>query len=659
MFAVRPTLLLAFTCAVAISAATTPLGAQGAAQLTYTDRPLTPGQVRTDVAVLRRALEEVHSGYDRYTPRRVMDTAFARLDRRAAEPMTELELYREVALLLAKIRCNHTKAEYPAAFRRYRQETPTHVPLRVRIFGTKMYVALSAGNRIARGTEIVQINGHPVTEVIAKLSRYAAVDGYTDFARTTLLADDSDLMGSDLDQYWPMEYGIANQWTFVVRAASGATSTVTMPAVTFAGWDALDGDTGYVDFRNGTSVKQLDDTTALLTIRSFVNYRTPINADSLYTAIFTALGRSNTTHLILDLRENGGGSSDASDGLLRYLANAPVTPLRGVRRRTILIDSTLAAAFDTWGDRAPIFSPNPQLFERTDAGWYVERGSAQTLTPSAVAFRGRVSVLTSEANSSGSTMLMAVLQGIGARTGRLRLVGTETAGSAEGATAGQILQLKLPNSGMEVRIPLKRSDVNADAIVPGLGVFPDVDATESLADFRAGIDRALVTARTMPWRAPSSPLSPTVGLMRGVLEYSDYQGGGRVTLPTWVHLSPIGNTGTFRERTIYDDGPGKTIYSTGTIRIAGTRWIQSGGGEGSDAQQLSVDTMRIVSRKAAKNGEVFVLRGRGMDDNTPVEFRYTVTLGRNVSVRLKEYRTGTEAWRYRHEYRFARVTSVP
>ena len=65
----------------------------------------------------------------------------------------------------------------------------------------------------------------------------------------------------------------------------------------------------------------------------------------------------------------------------------------------------------------------------------------------------------------------------------------------------------------------RRIDVNVSALAPGMGVFPDVDATESLADFRTGIDRAVLTARRTPWRAVVSPLAPTVGLMRGELEY--------------------------------------------------------------------------------------------------------------------------------------------
>jgi hypothetical protein len=360
-------------------------------------------------------------------------------------------------------------------------------------------------------------------------------------------------------------------------------------------------------------------------------------------------------HLIIDLRHNGGGSDDASAALIRYLADTTIQPVRAVRRRTIRVDSTLSRAFDTWGDRAVLFTPAESLFVARPDGWFVERGSDALLQPAADAYVGRVSVLVGRRNASATTMLLAVLQEIGARTGRLRLVGVETGGSAEGVTAGQILFLKLPASDIRVRIPLKRVTVNVASAVPGMGLFPDVDATETLADFRAGIDRALQVAETVSWRVGRSPLAPTVGLMKGVLEYRDYQDGARVVLPTWQHLSPIGATGAYRQRTVYDDGPGKTIYSTDVLRVDGTRWTEGAGGVES-APTTEVSALTIVSRRAVTGGQRLVLRGRVTDANTAVEFRYTVTLGPTVSTRLKEFRTAGGAWQYRHEYRFERAT---
>ncbi len=630
------------------------LGAQGnsADAATYTPRSLAPTAVRADVALLRQALEQVHAGYDRYVPRRTMDTAFARLERRADSPMTDVSLYREIALLLAKIRCNHTKAEYPASLQTYRETHATHLPFRVRVFGRRMFVDTASTQTLQRGTEITSINGISADSVIGVLSKFVAVDGFTDFVRPTLLERDADLMGSDLDHYWPIEFGFASVWTIEARNANGDRKRISLDPISYNAWKALGGDYAQVDFANGTRWAMRDDSTAVLTIRSFVNYRTPVNADSLYRTIFTQLGKRRVRHLVVDLRANGGGSDDASNALLPYLSNVVVQPDRAVRRRTIAIDSSLRRAFSTWGDARAIFAPADSLFTRGSGGMYVERAAPERFRPDAAHFVGRVSVLIGKRDASATTMLLAVLQQIGAANGRLRLIGEETGGSAEGPTAGQVLFLSLPNSDVHVRVPLKRTDVNVARTVPGLGIFPDIDATETLDDFRARRDVAMDAALRTPWSANPSPLAPIAGLMIGELEYRDYQSGRRVLLPTWQHFSPMAERGAargvaFRERVVYDDGPGNTIYSTNEIRVAGSLWIE---GESSGKP----DTLRIVGTKRVGTSTVLTLLGSGMDDNQRVEFRYTVTLGARVSKRLKEFRMPGGQWEYRHEYRFTR-----
>jgi hypothetical protein len=248
-------------------------------------------------------------------------------------------------------------------------------------------------------------------------------------------------------------------------------------------------------------------------------------------------------------------------------------------------------------------------------------------------------------------MLLAVLQHAGqdtaSRGGRIRVVGEETGGSAEGPTAGQMLFLKLPASGIRVRVPLKRTDVNVP-FVAGMGVFPDVDAVEDVSDLRAGRDRALQVARRHPWGTPTALLAQPRGVLRGTLTYKDYGTGRMVPLPTVQHVAPLGLSSAVRARIIYDDGPGNTIYASEVMRIAGNRMLLGDGTTG-------MDTLVIASRQVTPEGTTLVLRGRGMDDNQPVEFRFTWTIGPRVFRRLKEYRApGTREWKYRHVYAFTR-----
>jgi len=621
----------------------------------YQARMLDSAAIAADLRVLRLALETVHAGYDRYTPRAVLDSGFARLARRSAVPMTDVALYREVALLLAQIRCNHTKAEFPAALTAYRTAAATHLPVRVRVFGTRMFVATSSDRAVERGAELLRINGIRADSVIRRLAPFAAVDGYTDAVRASLLESDSDLMGADLDHYWPVEFGFPTSWQLEVRdLRSKGSRTVTLRPLSYSAWQSLAETPAPRGLRDGTTLSALNDSTALLRVTTFVNYRSPINADALFDSLFSEVAAQGARYLVVDLRTNGGGSDDAAAALLRHLIAAPVQTVQAVRRRTINVDTALRRAFTTWGDATSIFAPDSSAFERLRDGWWSERGSVVTLTPSRNAFRGRVSVLIGPKNGSATTMLLAQLQVARAAEGgdplaRIRLVGSATGGSAEGPTAGQVLFLTLPNSGVIVRVPLKRTDVNTASFVPGLGVFPDLDAVETVADFRADTDRALLAAVRTPWRSPALVVQPLVGQWEGVLEYRDYRNDRRVQLPTWVHWSPMAGevAGTWRERTVYDDGPGKTLTSETVVQVVGDLWME---GEGD-----MVDTLRITAQQAIADGTALELRGRGRDNGELVELRYVLTVTAHRFTRRKEFRrSGASAWEFRHEYRFTR-----
>lgn len=88
-------------------------------------------------------------------------------------------------------------------------------------------------------------------------------------------------------------------------------------------------------------------------------------------------------------------------------------------------------------------------------------------------------------------------------------------------------------------------------------------------------------------------------------------------------------------------------YSTEVVRIEGDRVIEGAPGG-------TQDTLTIASQRETKDGTELVLRGRGMDNNIPVEFRYTWTLGTATVRKLKEFRApGATVWEYRHVYELA------
>ena len=90
---------------------------------------------------------------------------------------------------------------------------------------------------------------------------------------------------------------------------------------------------------------------------------------------------------------------------------------------------------------------------------------------------------------------------------RARIVGSPTGGNVAGSTAGVLFFLKLPESGLVLRLPAQRmmTDYNGEDV--GRGVRPDVEVTATVADLRAGRDPVLEAALAERWREhwPQAP----------------------------------------------------------------------------------------------------------------------------------------------------------
>lgn len=563
-----------------------PLSAQTADGAHYSPRTLSADQASRDVALLRRALETVHPGLYRYSDKAAIDAAFARLEAAAAVPITELALHAEIARLLAAIHCDHTKAEMSEALDDFRTRNATHLPLRFQLIEGRMIVVASDGQPGAppAGSEILSINGMPVPKLLLQIAPLVSYDGTTDQAIAAKLADDSDLMGDDLNENYPALFGFPDRWQVEWKTVGAMTSaTATLKPIRFAQWTALPapGAKYRSEFYNAVTWR-MSGKTARLGIDTFVNYRNPVQATAFLGGFFAAMKEAGTDHLILDLRDNGGGSEDASVALGRYLIDRPFTWSKPIRYKAVRYGD-LPQYFETWGDREARFNAPLDAFARTADGWYdripVLGGATlgdgdSTFEQQPVGefgFRGRLTILSGPRNGSGATRTIAQLR---EKAGAV-IIGEDSAGSAEGPTAGSIFLMKLPESGIRVRIPEAWNRTNIASFVPGKGVPVDQLVVPTLADFEAGRDRAIAVARGQLASSNDDAqllARSLAGDWTGTLDYRDYQDDGRETLPTVLRSDGQSLAWTF------DDGPGKTVRSA-------ENWVLDAKGE----------TLRITS----------------------------------------------------------------
>ena len=453
------------------------------------DRWLTAAEVKRDVDLAQEAYRRVHPGYTRYTGPDTLAAAWEKIrsDAAAAKGMTVGDLYLAIERVLVQIRCDHTKAELPKALREARKVERVYLPFRWKLIEGRGFVARAAENSgLAYGDEILEIDGRSLSTLVEAASGYIPVDGFTTWARRGGVSESLEFAGGAVDHFGALLWKPGSIASLKVRTGEAEPRSVRLPRITFAEWTAL-GEARVRNFKDAVSFKRVGKTGAVLRIDTFVNYRDPVDPDDLYAPIFKAMKREGRTSLVLDLRRNGGGSNEPQRELLAYLISRSERLYRDMRVATLDLDGIRKHLW-TWDKRA--LRPNRLGFSRNDDGSYSLRrfvdDDLQTIRRKRRAFKGRLIVLTSPNNSSGSTVVSAFLK---ARRGAV-LVGETTGGNPEGPTAGLLFTLTLPESGIRTRIPFIRYKTNFEA-KSGYGLEPDVEAPMTVQAFLARRDPAM------------------------------------------------------------------------------------------------------------------------------------------------------------------------
>ncbi len=642
----------------AIAAATIPAAALLTisplfAQETPADQWLTPAQIEADVSLAQEAYSRVHPGYTRYASDAEMREAWAAIEQRAQAQggMRLGDFYLAVELALTTIRCDHTKAELPKAMRDARQGEPLYLPFRWQLIEGRALIELAAtGTGLARGDEIIAIDGRLLEEVVASVAPYVPVDGYTDWARASGIAQSLEFMGGAVDHFGMLLRDTPAVATLIIRNAEGDERTVVAPRIPFEEWTVLGREQGApASFADAVHFERVGNDTGYLIVDSFVNYRNPVDPHEVLSPVFEAMLAEQRSTLILDLRKNGGGSTDASHALASYLVEEAMQLKLSMSTATLDLTG-LREHLTTWDTRA--LNPDPRGFIANDDGTYTLRDGiaddTAVIMPADAAFRGRLLVLTSNSNSSGSTNLLAVL----GEQERTTLIGEPTGGSAEGPTAGILLTLTLPESGIRTRIPVFRYKNNVSSFEPGLGVSPDITASMTVEDFRGGNDPALTAAKALASEAAPSdqtrdeaPLASITDFSvmlgeewSGELEYLNYGSTERSTIPVRMVARDMGER-SLRYGIIY---PGEThMNARDTLRIS------------RDGTQINGNSITQRST-SADSALILITEGKGRDDNRAADVRITYEIDANRFSIRKDVRFEGAEFINRNEYRLTR-----
>ncbi len=471
--------------------------------------------LQRDIDILERAYLQLHPGLYRYNTPAQVHAHFATLRRALDHDATLAEAYLAFSRFAATVRCGHTYANF------YNQsktvtaallESPTRVPFQFRWLDGTMVVTrnMSVDATLVPGTRVLAIDGVPTPRILAAMMAIARADGGNDAKRIASL----EVRGFDryetFDVYLPLLFPQvgSRQQLRLQSPGDSAPRTITVVALTqaqrLASRDAPAASTASPAASAGAkpappwTLSFVDGGVALLQMPTWALYDDASDWQGWLDAMFARADLRAAPALVIDLRGNEGGL-DVGQAILAHLVDRPlVLPgvLRKTRYRRIPADlrpflDTWDRSFDDWGASATALGDG--FYRLQSEG---ERADGERIAPVLSRFAGGVAVLVGAGNSSATFEFARAIRQ--ARLGLL--VGQPTGGNLRGINGGAFYFLRLPNSGIELDLPLVGQFSTTPQ--PDAGIVPDVLVPVTVADIAAGRDAELAAALEAVRAAP-------------------------------------------------------------------------------------------------------------------------------------------------------------
>lgn len=468
-------------------------------------RTLSAARLKDDFDVFKKTLTTIHPGIYRYQTAESLEKLFAEYEAKLKNPLSEGEFFKLISQLTAQLYCGHTFANpynQNSLLRERIFNCKTYLPFYFQIVGGKIIVTENASaNNLAKGSEIVKINNFPAKEIVEKLLTVTRGDGRNTLAHrvqsielTRFEAERYTLF----DWYFPLFFPLEND-AFAIEAVDFATKKkVKFQAAAMTKTER----TAEMEKRYGKAPTYDDgwkfeiqpDATAYLKIENSITWRLKkIKFKEFLADAFAEMRLKNTKNLIIDFRGNGGGDTDIGFELARYLTKENLPPYIASRRlvRNVAPQADLLKNLDTYSEALKNDLKNgvPARFYKKAEGEFFEILPNENTTnypavePYANNFQGKAFIIADASNASAAFQFLNYI-----RENKLAtIVGQETGGNRQGINGGNYFFLNLPNSKVEIDVPVYFFAPLAPQ--KDESVIPDVPVKRQPADAGNNFDR--------------------------------------------------------------------------------------------------------------------------------------------------------------------------
>lgn len=456
-----------------------------------------PEKLKQDVDFAYSKIKEMHPQLFWYISQQELDRKFDSIKNTIDTPLTPLQFYFKLQPVVSDIHEGHLSLRIPSKriskkeIRELESKKGMFSRFDYYIEGDRLFII---GNKdsiqnIKPGTEILSIDHTPVSYYIERYRKLISTDGFNTTFKPYFLKD---LFFS----YYVAEKGFQNQ-AVIETVYNGEKKIYELKRESKSEADLKKEKENkkrtdekkindYValsdSYNRNFKFLDKDSTIAYIKVKSFSG----VYSGKFYKNAFEKIKEAHSPYLIIDVRNNYGGSLEEIHKLYSYLSpepyilikpsqvNSATTPLKTNYFRK---SNALQYTFKTLAYPAFFFAQTFSTYKK-DGKFYYKIKADKLSKPDKNAFTGKIFVLINGSSFSASSILTSKLK----NDKRAILVGEETGGANDGTVAGFYSYQTLPNSRIDLPIGLVFVQPDITPTNTKKGVVPDIPVKETMHD---------------------------------------------------------------------------------------------------------------------------------------------------------------------------------
>ena len=467
-----------------------------------------PVELQEDVDFAYSSLKKFHPNLYQYINKETLEYNFETLKKSLTKPLSSLAFYKKIAPVIVSIRQGHTSISSPHKLQTKKERKKNGVcknifrTLKFNTLNGKVYIEKGYGkdSLISKGIELLKIEGNDVASLLKSYQNLTTGDGYNTtfvpditrknigsfYNKTNRFKDSIQITLKNKDSVFTKYLYVFDKKKDInkkgkkLKIEKKKRTKTEKKLVKKKRKERLKWEYKH-DYKKFTKevvrdfkfIEKDDKKVAFLKITNF----TDGGYKEFYDEVFNKIDSAKTENLVIDLRDNTGGSLREIAYFYSYMTDKPyqfINPSKMVKGRCWLYPRTHSRSSFVKSVSYllfPVLKTIQLLKVKKIEGvpHYVFKSSKIQKPKGKHNYKGKIYVLINAVSFSASSVLSTNLKA----TKRAFFVGQETGGAYNSTVAGNFVYAILPNSKENLRIGIMNIDTPYKKTPDGFGVKPD------------------------------------------------------------------------------------------------------------------------------------------------------------------------------------------